>query len=69
MNELKVGDVVRLKTGGPRMTVNEIELEGSKDVVATVWFEPRLSAADTAAAGWEGPFSGEFAFQTLEKVP
>lgn len=35
---MKVGDVVRLKHGGPKMTVTEIR-EYSKQSLETVWFE------------------------------
>lgn len=41
-NELKVGDVVRLKSGGPAMTIEEIGKYGmgsTHDQAKCVWFE------------------------------
>jgi uncharacterized protein YodC (DUF2158 family) len=36
MEELKVGDVVQLKSGGPEMTVEEIKPSNN---VSCVWFQ------------------------------
>ena len=33
---IRIGDVVRLKSGGPRMTVEEIEED---EIVTCTWFE------------------------------
>jgi uncharacterized protein YodC (DUF2158 family) len=41
--ELKVGDVVRLKAGGPRMTVEAIHSEGT---VGCVWFQASFIGHD-----------------------
>lgn len=37
-NEFKIGDVVRLKSGGPTMTVNKI-WEDSEYRIGCVWFD------------------------------
>jgi uncharacterized protein YodC (DUF2158 family) len=44
MEELKVGDVVRLKSGGPKMTVMEFKWNPLKNIYETdkpicVWFD------------------------------
>ncbi len=49
MSEMKVGDVVQLRSGGPRMTVSR--LEGDQEVLC-VWFvgaEPRFAALGRGA--------------------
>lgn len=38
-NNLKVGDVVQLKHGGPIMTVTEVATSNGKLMVWTVWFD------------------------------
>jgi uncharacterized protein YodC (DUF2158 family) len=38
VNQFKAGDVVQLKSGGPKMTVTEIELFNGKPVVYCSWF-------------------------------
>lgn len=35
---MKVGDVVKLKSGGPFMTVTRVEQEGGKAIVFCSWF-------------------------------
>jgi uncharacterized protein YodC (DUF2158 family) len=38
--ELKVGDVVQLKSGGPKMTIEEIDnFGGNHNQASCVWFE------------------------------
>ena len=37
--EFILGDIVRLKSGGPRMTVEAVEERGGKPSVSVVWFE------------------------------
>ena len=42
MNELKAGDCVVIKSGGPKMTIKAIHKHGStsqKDVAECVWFD------------------------------
>jgi len=52
------GDVVRLKTGGPDMTVRAVALSAAegKLVVRCTWFE----RADEPGKEWNGPFNAEF---------
>jgi len=38
MAEIKAGDVVQLKSGGPEMTVNFVENDGGGEVAACSWF-------------------------------
>jgi hypothetical protein len=66
---LKVGDVVMLKTGGPKMTVNRVGPYGdpgdhdrlTETDVMTTWF----SDGDD---GWNGPFSDIFGSDALVVV-
>jgi uncharacterized protein YodC (DUF2158 family) len=48
MNEFKAGDVVRLDSGGPRMTVSQIGQRAStgEDSVWCVWFEGAKKCED-----------------------
>jgi len=39
MSEFKPGDVVRLKSGGPAMTVDEIEKKGTALSIFCFWFD------------------------------
>lgn len=39
MKELKVGDVVRLKSGGVKMTVEDIDTSAPKHYATCVWFD------------------------------
>lgn len=36
---MKIGDVVMLKSGGPKMTVIELPWDGQPELVACVWFD------------------------------
>ena len=38
MAQVKAGDVVQLKSGGPEMTVNFVENDGGTEVAACTWF-------------------------------
>ena len=69
MTTLKVGDVVMLKTGGPKMTVTRVGPYGASadhdqltdtEVVVT-WFRE-------GDDGWNGPFSDIFAADALVGV-
>jgi uncharacterized protein YodC (DUF2158 family) len=55
MMEFKVGDVVKLKSGGPEMTVSEVD----DDEIECVWF-PQGDFTELRKA--------EFIDATLEKV-
>lgn len=37
---LKVGDVVTLRSGGPKMTVGAVVIEGDVNFVTCEWFHP-----------------------------
>ncbi len=43
MVDLKVGDVVRLKSGGPKMTIQEIETYDFGPGAACRWFDEKQS--------------------------
>jgi uncharacterized protein YodC (DUF2158 family) len=47
MNEFKPGDVVRLKSGGPKMTVDQIDASSSRKTVWCDWFEGSKKFSDT----------------------
>ena len=38
-DEFKVGDVVRLKSGGPNLTIKKVGTAAGKPTVWCVWFE------------------------------
>jgi uncharacterized protein YodC (DUF2158 family) len=79
---LKVGSVVRLKTGGPAMTVSEASdpRTGRDDVALCKWFvhvAPMNSTNVQAAASlgyamatreWDGPFEAYFGHDSLDIV-
>jgi uncharacterized protein YodC (DUF2158 family) len=46
--ELKVGDVVRLKSGSPKMTITEIGKYGysEKEQVKCIWFDANKKCED-----------------------
>jgi uncharacterized protein YodC (DUF2158 family) len=39
MSEFKPGDIVRLKSGGPPMVVDEVEKKANIVIVACLWFD------------------------------
>lgn len=39
MKKLKIGDVVKLKSGSPDMTVGQINIVGAPDYVSCSWFD------------------------------
>jgi uncharacterized protein YodC (DUF2158 family) len=62
--DLVVGDVVRLKTGGPKMTVQRIGSgTDANAVVRCTWFEK----SDEVGKEWAGPFNAEFPASTLTR--
>lgn len=74
---LKAGDVVRLKTGGPLMTVSEVgchERARDNDVLCK-WFFKVISRSDQGMAPvgyvahvreWDGPYQEYFGHDALE---
>lgn len=60
MDTFRVGTVVRLKSGGPTMTVSSINTYGDVVEVVTQWFSNYI--------GYNEPFKGTFRFETLEAV-
>ena len=69
---LKVGDVVKLKTGGPWMTVvdaDNIETGGRSlpPGVRTMWFTHNGYAAIDKEKSWSGPHDGWFSIDALER--
>lgn len=76
-----VGDVVRLKIGGPIMIVNRVGPSVGCDMptvpphfVEAIWFEKRYPTTTAPASvsmiysEWHGRFSGVFNVATLEPV-
>lgn len=57
--QLKKGDIVRLKSGSPKMTVDVVASDGK---VFCVWF-----LQDGKAETWSGPHHGSFPPDALEK--
>jgi uncharacterized protein YodC (DUF2158 family) len=60
--EYEVGDIVKLKTGGPAMVVEQVYGSTATDnqTIACVWF------VYTGVGKWEGPYRGAFSPQSLE---
>lgn len=48
--QFKVGDVVQLKSGGPKMTVVGTEIEGAKVLVTCQWFDGTKLATEVIIA-------------------
>jgi uncharacterized protein YodC (DUF2158 family) len=44
--EVKVGDVVHLRSGGPNMTVNGYQLVGSATMINCAWFNENKELKD-----------------------
>lgn len=59
MSNIKVGDVVRLRSGGPEMTVQAKAESAKVEAVACVWF-PQTNSCE--------PMRHNFSVDTLEKV-
>lgn len=38
-NKFVTGDVVKLISGGPKMTVSKTNVEGAINIVSTIWFD------------------------------
>ena len=55
---MKIGDIVKLKTGGPNMTV----CSSVDDTIRCMWFSPRPDQS------WDGPYSELFKKDTLVEV-
>lgn len=67
---LSIGDVVKLKTGGPAMTVQRVVQRAAPiggAVVKCTWFERTRTVASGGRAekDWAGPFHDEFDESTL----
>lgn len=60
--EFKIGDIVRLKSGGPKMTVTEMypDVATRKPLVKCTWFYGR--------EGDQGMKGGEFPPEALERA-
>jgi uncharacterized protein YodC (DUF2158 family) len=61
------GDVVRLKTGSPKMTVSSV----SGRSIACVWFKPStfVLPSQKEIQTWDGPFHESFSADTLFLEP
>lgn len=57
MQKLKMGDVVKLKSGGPKMTICGIK-EEDRSAINCVWF----------ASDYDGPFYNSFFESNLELI-
>jgi uncharacterized protein YodC (DUF2158 family) len=45
-HDFKVGDTVKLKSGGPVMTIESIEKYGGVDKAKCVWFDRKIKKDD-----------------------
>lgn len=59
MSDVQVGDVIRLKSGGPNMAVTSVEDHYGTMSVFCEWYNEKTGKADT----------GVFALTSVEKVP
>ncbi len=57
-DEIKAGDVVVLKSGGPEMTVSFVENPGGGNVAACAWFDDKRKQQ-----------SARFPLTSLQKIP
>jgi len=66
MNEFKVGDVVTLNSGGPKMTISSID----GDLVCCTWFMTSsvVYIHSDEQSIYEGPFEYEFTSGSLTLV-
>lgn len=69
ITKFKVGDIVRLRSGGPSMTVTSFDSMG---IVTTAWFELCGEEEGTYNSPqqqqWEGPEFNSFPQDSLIKV-
>ena len=67
MNEFKVGDVVTLNSGGPKMTISSI---GSDGTISCTWFfiSSVLYVANGEHNVYSGPYENEFSVGSLTLV-
>ena len=67
MNKFKVGDVVRLKTGGPRMTIKgEMTDDNEKWTrIMCTWFVEKHDCWVTKETQFEGPYEADFTEEQL----
>lgn len=75
--DLKVGDIVKLKTGGPNMTVNRVgphDPTTTDDVrlldgdVEAIWFTERDETATSRLCGWSYVTTQRFGADALVRV-
>jgi uncharacterized protein YodC (DUF2158 family) len=72
---MKIGDVVKLKSGGPKMTVIKVLVADEDDDrprAEVTWFENHgpqaLSQTAEMPQAWDGPHEGTFPVEALEII-
>ena len=69
MNELKIGDVVRLKSGGPNMIIENIDKKAMGATADKVFSTDTLYAWVQWFDKNKNPKKGVYALTSLEKAP
>jgi uncharacterized protein YodC (DUF2158 family) len=65
----RIGDVVRLKSGGPKMTIEGLEAETDKgQIVIATWFHRQSGEDYNDDRGWIGVHSVRFEARALDPV-
>lgn len=67
-NEIKAGDVVTLKSGGPKMTVEEVVVDQGRTICPCTWFINVSGAYSASTEIWGEKRQDDFRIEALVKV-